>query len=206
MKCILCLYQANYFYTHNNREFYFCSNCFSVFLSPKNFISKDLKKEIYITKSLNATTKTAATKTKSLCNIITNNFNKDSIGLDFGSGKTSTIKNLLEKEGYEINLFDTYFYPDKSVLKYDFIICNDVLSNFNNPSKEFKQLFEMLNPNGKLYCLVELFKAERNFNDWEYKNDLTKVFFYYPNTIEWISENLGFKNYSIIDDLVIFEK
>jgi hypothetical protein len=64
----------------------------------------------------------------------------------------------------------------------------------------------MLLPNGKLYCKTELFKNQKPFEDWYYKNDFTHVFIYQEATLNWIQKNLLFKKVSVYEKLIVFER
>ena len=74
----------------------------------------------------------------------------NSIGLDFGCGHGPALADMLKKDGFEVFLYDPFFYPDKDVLtkQYDFITCTETVEHFHNPRKEFNTLNTILKPNG----------------------------------------------------------
>ena len=71
--------------------------------------------------------------------------------------------------------------------------------------KEFELLKSLLKPNGKLYCMTDLFSDTIDFEKWYYKNDETHVFFYQSETFQWIKELLNFSKVTVINRLIIFE-
>lgn len=143
-----------------------------------------------------------------IVNSVQKDFKSSHKGLDFGCGKDSAIIFLLRKNGYNIIGYDYYYdnNPKTITKNYDYITCSEVIEHFQNPIAEFKKLYEMLNPGGKLYCMTELFSETMNFDEWYYKNDPTHVFFYSEKTIEWISGHFGFESFSIDKRLIVFSK
>src|SRR5690606_8332511 len=136
------------------------------------------------------------------------NYETKSLGLDFGSGTGPVISKVLQENGYQLNQYDPFFAPDKSVLnqKYDFIACCEVIEHFRHPDKEFKLLFDMLNPDGQLLCMTKLFAENIPFKNWYYRRDPTHVFIYQSKTISFIKQQFGFRNSIINSRLIIFEK
>lgn len=204
MKCSLCSTVANHFYSHDHREFYFCSECFSVFLDSKNIIPKSEEKKYYQKRS----NLRDSFFYQPVINAITTDFKTKNTGLDFGSGENSLIVDLLQVKKFKIDAYDPFFSNEKEKLEkqYDYITCHEVIEHFHHPFKEFKSLYKLLKPKGKLYCITHLFSEKENFDTWEFKNDPTNVFFYHEKSMEWIKNNIGFKNYSIDGNLIVFEK
>lgn len=204
MTCPLCSTVANHFYSHNHREFYFCSECFAVFLDSKNIISKSEEKKYYQKR----TNLRDSFFYQGVIEAITSDFKEKNSGLDFGSGENSLIVDILKQKKYKIEAYDPFFSDDKEKLKkqYDYITCHEVIEHFHYPDKEFKALFKLLKPKGKLYCITNLFSEKQNFDTWDFKNDPTNVFFYHEKSIEWIKNKMGFKNVIIKGNLIVFEK
>lgn len=135
-------------------------------------------------------------------------WNKTDLGLDFGAGTGPVITKLLEDRGYNVEIYDPFFWKEKKLLdkKYDFIVACEVIEHFHNPLHEFQLLYSLLRKKGKLYCKTEVYKNEIDFKSWYYKDDPTHVFFYHEKAFEWIVENIGFKNYTIKGRVIILEK
>ncbi|NOR86200.1 MAG: methyltransferase, partial [Bacteroidales bacterium] len=72
--------------------------------------------------------------------------------------------------------------------------------------KEFDLLKDLLENNGVLYCMTDIYDDSINFHTWYYKNDPTHVFIYKQETIEWIKNNIGFSNVTIEGRLISFYK
>jgi SAM-dependent methyltransferase len=208
MLCPLCTSVVNYFYNVDHREYYFCSECFSVSLNPKNYISENAEIAHYKCHNNDVLDPKYQQFASPIVNTILKDFNSNHKGLDFGSGTHSVIVKLLRDSKYNVVEFDPYFAKNEALLqkKYDYISCCEVIEHFQNPRIEFEKLFSLLKPNGKLYCMTHLFSETNNFDSWYYKNDPTHVFFYHQKTIAWIANHFGFSNFSIQNRLIVFEK
>ena len=208
MKCTLCSEEAKLFYSGKNGEYFACPQCKGIFLSPNNFPAPAEEKERYEKHNNDIEDAGYQNSVAPIVNEVLRSFSPQDRGLDFGCGRDSVIKHLLQKEGFTIDLYDPLFKNDQAVLfnKYDFISCNEVMEHFHHPDKEFKLLSPLLKPGGKLYCTTDLYKDDTDFEHWYYKNDKTHVFFYHTDTILYIKENLGFDDYRIENRLITFNK
>lgn len=137
---------------------------------------------------------------------ILNDFSTSDKGLDFGAGTGPVISKLLNESNFSIKLYDPFFhnYPKLLDNKYNYIVCCEVMEHFFYPKKEFELLQNLLQPNGKLYCMTDLWDKSIDFHKWYYKNDQTHVFIYTKETIYWIQKELNFSNVTIDGRLVVF--
>ncbi|MDD2986639.1 class I SAM-dependent methyltransferase [Flavobacterium sp.] len=208
MNCPLCQSPSNHFYSQNTREFYFCSTCFAVFLDNKNYFSEKEEQKHYENHNNDIFDKGYQQFASPITNAIQRDFKPQHQGLDYGSGTNSVIVKMLKDSAYHISEYDPFFSNTISLLnqQYDYISCCEVMEHFHHPKKEFEKLYNLLLPNGKLYCMTDLFDETKNFDTWYYKNDHSHVFFYHAKTIAWIAKTIGFSNYSIEGRLILFEK
>ncbi len=208
MNCPLCQSPSNHFYSQNTREFYFCSTCFAVFLDNKNYFSEKEEQKHYENHNNDIFDKGYQQFASPITNAIQRDFKPQHQGLDYCSGTNSVIVKMLKDSAYHISEYDPFFSNTISLLnqQYDYISCCEVMEHFHHPKKEFEKLYNLLLPNGKLYCMTDLFDETKNFDTWYYKNDHSHVFFYHAKTIAWIAKTIGFSNYSIEGRLILFEK
>lgn len=124
------------------------------------------------------------------------NHTPDQKGLDFGSGTGPVISMLLENQNYAVNQYDPFFYnrPELLTHQYDYIACCEVIEHFHHPEKEFALLKKILAPKGRLYCMTAILYDHIDFSKWYYKNDFTHVFFYRPQTLQYICKCFGFND------------
>ena len=208
MKCPLCSSPSSHFYTDKHREFYFCTNCFSVFLDDKNYVSEIDEQNHYELHNNDVNDPGYQQFVSPIVEAVKKDFTRKHKGLDFGCGTGPVITKMLRDEGFSIVEYDPFFANHKEVLnqKYDYIACCEVIEHFHHPYKEFKKLFDLLLLGGKLYCKTDFFSETRNFDTWYYKNDPTHVFFYHPKTMEWITKNIGFSSFTIEGRVTVFVK
>lgn len=193
--CILCKSGADLFYKHASVKYYKCRNCLSVFMDPECFPSQEEEKKRYEQHNNDVNDIKYQEFVMPIVNEICGNFEIRHTGLDFGAGTGPVISKLLRDRGYQIELYDPFFWAshEKLQLQYDFIVCCEVIEHFHNPAKEFKLLKSLLKKDGMLCCMTEIFPEEIDFHNWYYKNDPTHVFFYHRRALEWIKKNYKFK-------------
>lgn len=205
--CPLCNGASAHYHSHELRDFIRCSQCLSVFLHPKNYISTIEEQAHYETHNNDPCDARYQNFVSPILNSIFNDFLPQHKGLDFGSGTGSPIMKVLEESGYGISQYDLFFHNYKELLQqqYDYIACCETAEHFKQPYKEFKLLRSLLLKGGKLYLMTELFDQTRDFGTWYYKNDPTHVFLYHPKAFDWIREEFGFAKVTIDKRLVVLE-
>lgn len=209
MNCTLCETPLTtiYFSTKKN-IFYECGGCGSILRSQESFLKSDSEKARYETHNNDVNDIRYQNFVSPITNAVKKSFSPEyTLGLDFGAGPGPVITKILEDNHYKVNLYDPFFYPDKSVLEqaYDYIVCCEVIEHFHHPGKEFELLKSLLKPEGKLFCMTDIYTKEKDFENWYYKNDPTHVFFYTPDSLKWIEKELGFKSLSVNNRLIVFE-
>lgn len=208
MRCPLCHHTSEVFYAHGHKQYYFCTNCFSISLCENNRLQASKEMLHYQQHENHVEDPNYQQFLSPIINSIRKDFTNKSEGLDFGCGTGPVIQHVLGKEGYTIDLYDHFFYPNKKVFtkKYDFIVASEVAEHFFHPDEEFSRLHEMLREGGKLYVMTELFSEKKCFDQWYYKNDPTHVFFYNKKTMHWIANRFGFQTVENNKRLTVFTK
>ena len=204
MNCPLCKHQGNPFY---GVEFFTCSNCFGIFKNRGNYLDEKDEIKRYKTHNNDVNDIHYQNFVSPITNYVLSNFKPNQIGLDFGSGTGPVVSKILQDEGYNIHQFDPFFSNKVELLNetYDYIICCEVVEHFHKPDVEFGKLKEMLNFNGALICMTNLYDEHINFKGWNYKNDPTHVFIYRQETIKFIADNFRFSNIKVNNRLIVFE-
>ncbi|MFD1095467.1 class I SAM-dependent methyltransferase [Salegentibacter chungangensis] len=177
-------------------------------LLPEYFISPAKEKQRYEEHNNDVTDKRYQDFVSPITSAVINEFPETAMGLDYGCGTGPVAASELGKKNYQIILYDPYFRNDREALTklYDFIICCEVMEHFQEPAKEFRKLFGLLKPGGKLYCKTALYSPEIDFEKWYYKNDPTHVFLYTKKSLEIIRELFRFSDVEIGPDLIVFRK
>lgn len=206
--CLLCSHKTKPFYEFRNNNYYQCQSCSSLMLDPANYPSWEEEKEIYKTHNNDVEDIRYQNFVSPIVEAVKSSYNKNHKGLDFGAGTGPVITSLLEKEGYDINLYDPFFhfYPENLRKKYDYIICCEVIEHFHHPYDEFQDLSNILSSKGSIFCMTSLYDEGINFKNWNYKNDETHVFFYHKKALEWIKKEFAFSKLEIEGKLIKLRK
>jgi len=174
-----------------NNVYYHCQECDFVFEQEEKLVSNEIELKVY--QGHNNTIENVG---------YVNMFNKFMVKtvdkyckdkknvLEFGSGPGPVLAELLKQKGYEVDIYDPYFSPEKVFegKKYDIITSTEVFEHFNDPLKEIGLLKKILKKDGYL-CIMTRFhpKDEEEFKNWWYRRDLTHISFYTPKTFKYIA-------------------
>lgn len=177
------------------RLFYFqCEDCDLIFLGPEFRLSAEAEKKRYELHENNVLDQGYQDFVSELNAAITAFVSSMAKGLDYGSGKSSAISYLLEKQGFDIESYDPFFNLDVSKLtpaSFDYIVTCEVVEHFYNPRHELEKINSYLKQDGFLFILTSLRTPGIDFISWSYRRDPTHVCFYSEKTFQWISEHLG---------------
>lgn len=206
MNCTLCGSKTEVLENWREKDYYKCKGCNSIMLHPDDYPSKHMEKERYEEHNNDVNDVEYQNFVSPIVNAVLSDYEKEDIGLDFGAGTGPVISKLLRDKDYNIKIYDPFFanYKERLEEKYDYIVCCEVMEHFHNPKKEFKLLKSMLNPEGSLYCMTNIYSEDIDFIKWNYKNDLTHVFFYHQKALEWIKDKYGFSSLKVKENLISF--
>jgi hypothetical protein len=116
------------------------------------------------------------------------------LGLDYGCGKQANLANALQRAGWEIELYDPYFFPDADfTLHYDFIICKDTITHFHDPHSDFERLYHLLDKGGILILMTSFWKELEKVKTHLPHIDKTQTCFYHEKTIHHIASMFDWK-------------
>jgi|TARA_B110000263_G_C15227594_1_gene472959 hypothetical protein len=132
----------------------------------------------------------------------------DDRGLDFGCGHGPALAEMLKAKGYDMDLYDPFFYPNKEIFskKYNFITCTETAEHFFNPNKEFKTFDALLLPDAWLGVMTTFLTEDKLFENWYYRRDPTHVVFYSQKTFEVIAEQNNWQLEIPAKDIALFCK
>ena len=204
--CPLCHNIGSDFYTGNDKLYYQCGHCKGVFLDPAFRPDSDSEKSRYLTHDNDVNDRGYQQFVSPITSAVTHDYSTEHQGLDFGAGTGPVISKVLTDNQFNIKAYDPFFHNHPQLLDetYDFIACCEVIEHFYNPSKEFALLKSLLKPNGRLYCMTDIYHENIDFHGWYYKNDPTHVFFYQQQSFVYIKEEFGFSDICIDGRLIIF--
>ena len=206
--CPLCASLKNRPYADG--RYHNCENCQGLFLPAHNLPKSEEEKKRY---DLHTSTLKDAGYHEYIKPLIHAIFRCQNIGekcLDFGSGPNSVLSSTLKSAGFSVYQYDPFYQNDLTVLQqqYDFIVACEVVEHFHFPKREFNRLSQtLLKQNGLLYIMTQTFSgSEDDFRNWHYRRDITHVFIYRNETMQWIHQHFSFKELSAEGRVFVFNK
>lgn len=186
------------------QQYFRCNHCNGVFLDSSYFVSASEEKARYEEHLNDVNDENYQHFVSPITDQVIDKYPKTAAGLDFGSGNAPVITHVLNRNGFRVAQYDIFYAPDTSVLDhgYDFIAACEVVEHFHQPKKEFTLLRSLLKPGGSLFIMTNMITKPERFENWYYRRDPTHVFFYTPETFEYIRTTYGFNELIINNRLI----
>ncbi|MGM0441393.1 MAG: class I SAM-dependent methyltransferase [Elusimicrobiota bacterium] len=201
-KCRICGFQKLQL-IQDSKKYSLCPRCKFIFTHRQYFPDKKTEKERYITHNNSLDNKGYVDfLTSFLKKCVFPYTNSGARILDFGCGHTPVLSYLLEQNGYRVNKYDKYFYPDTDYKnqKYDIIVLVEVIEHLKDPLKTLKNLTELLSNNGILSINTRFHPGNsKDFLNWWYKRDPTHRSFFSKKTLHFLGDKLNFKSIRLKD-------
>lgn len=197
MNCILCEASAKPFAT----DYFHCFCCDLRFLDPARRLLPDEEFARYRTHENDLNDPRYVQFMKPMMDRA-RRLPKSSRVLDFGCGSQAVLKHVLEPEGYMVENYDAFFFPDEAVLEstFDFIAAIEVLEHIYEPARALTRLRKCLAPSGRLGLMTVMYQPGQDFENWYYRRDPTHVAFYSTQTFAYIRVHFGFQRLEILSD------
>ena len=209
MPCIVCKSELVIsFITKDRKTYWQCSHCSVKFLDQAFFIDEDAEKGRYLEHHNEIGDPAYLKFLSKLSEPLMAKLKSDDRGLDFGCGHGPALAEMLKAKGYDMDLYDPFFYPNKEIFskKYNFITCTETAEHFFNPNKEFKTFDALLLPDAWLGVMTTFLTEDKLFENWYYRRDPTHVVFYSQKTFEVIAEQNNWQLEIPAKDIALFCK
>lgn len=192
--CPLCnSVDTSPYHVDQRRPYLSCARCELVFASPASFPDRAAERAEYDLHR-NDIADTGYRKFLSrLADPMSERLPAGARGLDFGCGPGPALADILRTRGFEVALYDIFYWPDEQVLRhrYDFICATEVVEHLHQPGLELSRLWSLLLPGGWLGIMTKLVRDRAAFATWHYKNDRTHVCFFSAATWRWWARRNG---------------
>lgn len=190
-------------------EFYFsCNECYALVKNSQFYITYQEEKERYETHNNDVNDVRYQQFTSPITSFILKNYTQNHLGLDYGCGTGPVISKQLHNNGFRVQLYDPFFYPDEGYLnfKYDYIFSCEVFEHFYQPKLEIEKLLSLLKPEGRLLIMTHQFDGAIDFTKWYYRKDPTHVFIFTKKTFEYIAKKYQLTIENQDNRLIILKK
>ena len=114
--------------------------------------------------------------------------------LDFGSGRSSLLADMLSKEGIKCDYYDPIYHPENldNSKKYQLIVSTEVFEHLHEPKVVFEMLLEKLEQGGYMALQTQFHPNDiEAFQKWYYHLDPTHIVFFTPKTFKVLCEING---------------
>lgn len=189
--CPLCHGDRATEFRVENLTYLHCAACDLRYLDPAARLSEDEERERY---GLHEAGDEGYRKFVSpMLEMLRDRVPRKARGLDFGAGRYPVLSGYLRDLGYDVTLYDPFFWPNEVRGPFDFIAACEVVEHLYDPKAVFTRLYDWLQPGGWLTIMTDLVQADTRFETWHYRRDPTHVVFYSEATFHWIAERYGFQ-------------
>lgn len=207
--CVLCGSAALTHYHQDKRRHYVrCEVCSLVQVPPAFWLSAEAEKAVYDAHD-NDPGDTGYRRFLSRTATAVKRYVKPPAkGLDFGCGPGPALAAMFSEAGYEMALYDHFYYPDTQVLigQYHFVTATEVVEHLHNPAVWLDCLWERLVPGGVLALQTKRVLGPEHFKDWHYTRDPTHIVFFSLATLHWLSQRWQASMRITAPDVVLYHK
>jgi len=190
--------------------YYHCSHCEAIFIERDEIVDSKEEKERYQGHDNNHQNEGYVKMFEDFLEEAIFPYTEDiNSVLEFGCGPGPVLADLFEREGYDVDKYDPYFYPEKvfKERKYDLITSTEVFEHFSEPRKEMELLTSHLSDGGYLAVMTSFHPGPEEFADWWYKWDPTHIVFYNIETFKDIAAQFALQIvYTDSEKYIIFKK
>ncbi|WP_263832335.1 class I SAM-dependent methyltransferase [Sulfurospirillum oryzae] len=195
MKCRICDFDTKLFEDTQLKKHYFhCSKCQCISLDPTYYLSLEKENTLYNNHQNSLENQGYVQMFEDFLDYFWEDLTCKEKSLDFGSGPTPVLSQLLTRRGVKVDCYDKFYQPIKCYehQTYDLITSTEVFEHLDDPKETLRLLAKHLNPNGVI-ALMTLFHSndEAHFLTWWYRRDPTHIIFYTPKTIEVLAQQCG---------------
>lgn len=195
MKCKICNFDTTVWNDLDQKKHYHhCQNCHCIALDVSYYLSLEKENALYNNHQNSLENKGYVKMFEDFLDYFWDDLLCKEKALDFGSGPTPVLSQLLQKRAVTVDCYDKFYQPIKYFenQSYDFITSTEVFEHLEDPLSTLTLLSDHLKPQG-IIVLMTLFHTNDkiDFLKWWYRRDPTHIIFYTPKTIEVIAEKCG---------------
>lgn len=185
--CPLC--SSLKFFEFQGADFFKCSDCGLIFKDFRSRLNLQEEKDRYGLHENNIDDERYVKFLWPVVEELKKHVPSPATGLDYGSGPTPVLAELLRRENYDTLAYDPFFSPIdlQNISNLDFVVSTEAVEHFYSPGKEFQKIFKLLSPKGALIVKTEFFKPGMNMNQWHYPRDPTHVCFFSEESLKWVA-------------------
>ena len=209
IECIVCKSKIiDIFQIIQDQTYWKCNYCLAKFLDKKNYVNLETEKKHYLKHNNFIKDIGYRNFLSKLITPLKKYISQNDIGLDYGCGYGPALVEMLKEDGYKIECYDPFFFPNKEIFlkKYQYITCSEVVEHFFNPYEEFNKIDNILDNNGWFGVMTSFITEDHLFKDWYYRRDPTHVVFYKEQTFQVIAKQRNWNLTIPCKNIALFNK
>ncbi|MFN8846278.1 MAG: methyltransferase domain-containing protein [Bdellovibrionales bacterium] len=207
-QCLLCESQhlKSHYQSPKSDQFWACEDCHFVFREPLQWLSVEAEAERYLSHQNSVESIGYQNFLTPVVEMIQNRQKPTERGLDYGCGPQSVIQFLLQKNNYQMEIWDPQFHPDPMPKQhvYDYVSCTEVFEHFRDPLQEARKIKNLMNIQGTMYVKTSWVDRVSDFSKWHYQRDPTHVGFFGKKSFEYLSSKLDLEIVKLSEPCCIF--
>ena len=207
--CTVCKNNnIEFFLNVRGLDYWQCPFCKAIMLNPIQFMSSNKEKKHYLKHNNEINDIRYRTFLYNLIEPLKDKISVNDIGLDYGCGYAPALADILIKEGFNIELYDPFFFKNENIFfrKFNFVTCSEVVEHFFKPYEEFNKIDGLLAKNSWLAVMTSFMTEDYLFENWHYRRDPTHVVFYKKITFKIIANQRDWKINFPSKNVVLFNK
>ncbi len=213
MICPWCGGASDRFVAGAGRDFYLCPLCRFIFVPRSQHVPPEEEKARYLEHENHAGNAGYVRMFEEKLDLLAARGRSGGTALDFGCGYEPVLKTLLEKRGYEVSVYDRFFFPRwEAGRRYDLVISTETFEHLKCPAMEVDRILEVLNPGGWLAIMTRWYPETsgepdaRAFAQWYYQRDPTHIGFFGRGPFHWLAKTRGLEIvYENSRDFIVFQ-
>ena len=207
--CIVCKSKClDIFLKVDNLTYWKCGFCEAKFLDKKNYISYNEEKKHYLKHNNSRSDQHYRDFLQCLINPLKDKISNNDFGLDYGCGYAPALADIFKKDGFNIDVYDPFFFPNKNIFlkKFKFIACSEVVEHLFKPYEEFIKIDNLMDLNAWFGVMTSFMTEDFLFKNWHYRRDPTHVVFYKKKTFKVIASQRRWKVLFPSKNIALFNK
>lgn len=168
-----------------------CSNCLLIFKDRRIWPSSEEERERYLRHENHGDNPGYLNYLRPALDGIEAHVPKGSRGLDFGCGPGPVLARQLEEKGYQMEIYDPFFFPTWPEGPFDFVVATEVIEHLHSPRKALEKMFSVLSPKGPLLLMTQVWTEGRVLKGWSYARDKTHVCIYTEASLRYLAQEFG---------------
>ena len=212
MKCPICSSPSEVFYDDRVAiQSYRCQECNAFFKDRSSYQNLAIQKKRYDLHQNDPSDDSYRAYFQSFLDFVLPHIDIDIVSfLDFGSGRSTLLADMMSRGGVEAIAYDPIYRPDMDYQsrRYGLIASVEVFEHLHHPQETFAHLVSLLEDEGYLAVKTEFApKSVDEYLKWYYPKDPTHVIFYSPKSFEHLAEenNLTIKANNN-KNIILFQK